>query len=216
MTCSTRRPAELIHDQPSFSDLHRRESRSMGRLPPAGHGPGITSRSSRNQDQTKLWQGLLTLPLGLKVSNPKPGGRPRSTESFGDPPNRQLEIRKLFPARSLVSPQGSIPSAATSNGRVPADPHPGPSPQIRDRPGFEAGAGRSVSRYRFAESWRVTAAAFCHQLNRQASSEPCRLALIEVAVHASHQSVKHVARAVAAGVAVGKRPARPSGPPGTC
>ena len=33
------------------------------------------------------------------------------------------------------------------------------------------------------------------------------LALIEVAVHASHQSVKHVARAVAAGVAVGNRPA---------
>ena len=69
------------------------------------NGPGITSRSSRNQDQTKLWQGLLTLPLGRpKVSNPKPGGRPtvQQTAGSGDPPNRQLEIRKLFPARSLI------------------------------------------------------------------------------------------------------------------
>ena len=52
------------------------------------NGPGITSRSSRNQDQTKLWQGLLTLPLGRpKVSNPKPGGRPtvQQTAGSGDP-----------------------------------------------------------------------------------------------------------------------------------
>ena len=41
----------------------------------------------------------------------------------------------------------------------------------------------------------------------QASSERAGVGLIEVAVHASHQSVKHVARAVAAGVAVGNRPA---------
>jgi len=52
----------------------------------------------------KLWQGLLTLPLGRpKVSNPKPGGRPtvQQTAGSGDPaPNRQRRQEKT--ARSWI------------------------------------------------------------------------------------------------------------------
>src|SRR5271166_471266 len=43
---------------------------------------------TQRQDRPKLWQGLLTLPLGRpKVSNHKPGGRPtvQQTAGSGDP-----------------------------------------------------------------------------------------------------------------------------------
>ena len=93
------------HLLPAMPELGMGLPNAYNKGPP---GNGTFSRSAdsdlNDADTTKLWQGLLTLPLGRpKVSNPKPGGRPTVQQTAGvwrPAPNRQLEIRKLFPARS--------------------------------------------------------------------------------------------------------------------
>jgi len=67
------------------------------------NGPGITSRSSRNQDQVVARSpDLATWPTeGLQPQARRETYGPADGGVWRPAPNRQLEIRKLFPARSL-------------------------------------------------------------------------------------------------------------------
>src|SRR5208283_5702234 len=77
--------------QPQLCSMPRRGSGNASpcRVPgpsPADHRPGLVKHFP--EGGPKLWQGLLTLPLGRpKVSNPEPGGRPtvQQTAGSGDP-----------------------------------------------------------------------------------------------------------------------------------
>jgi len=66
------------------------------------NGPGITSRSSRNQDQVVARSpDLATWPTeGLQPQARRETYGPADGGVWRPAPNRQLEIRKLFPARS--------------------------------------------------------------------------------------------------------------------
>jgi len=76
----------------------------------------------RDQGCTKLWQGLLTLPLGRpKVSNPRETYGPEDGGVWRPAPNRQFEIRKLFPARSFLALFAAINAAGAIDNLVTID-----------------------------------------------------------------------------------------------
>src|SRR5271166_2258059 len=68
------------------------------------------SRPSCGKTKTKLWQGLLTLPLGRpKVSNPKPGGSygPAGGGVWRPAPNRQQTAGSGDPRQTANLKSGS-------------------------------------------------------------------------------------------------------------
>jgi hypothetical protein len=99
--CLIRRPRRALH-RSSQAPTSTRENAVR-------NGPGITSRSSRNQDQVVARSPDLAtwLTEGLQPQARRETYGPADGGVWRPAPNRQLEIRKLFPARSSEWPPAS-------------------------------------------------------------------------------------------------------------